>query len=88
MEGQPACKADSLTTICEPNVYKMWEPQRLTTQSACMACHGDSFAFFTVTRDDSGASISAVGQFCIVKFIIAEGVSTLKIQLRLSAVIK
>jgi hypothetical protein len=24
--GQPARKADNLTTICEPTVYKMWEP--------------------------------------------------------------
>jgi hypothetical protein len=30
-EGQPARKADSFTAICEPIVYKMWEPQHLTT---------------------------------------------------------
>jgi hypothetical protein len=53
-----------------------------------MACHRDSFTFFTVVRDDSGASISALGQFCIMKFTIAEGVCTFKIQLQLSAVIK
>jgi hypothetical protein len=27
----PARKADILTAICEPIVYKMWEPRRLTT---------------------------------------------------------
>jgi hypothetical protein len=30
-KGQPALKADNLTAICEPTVYKMWEPRRLTT---------------------------------------------------------
>jgi hypothetical protein len=29
-EGRPARKADNLTAICEPTVYKMWEPQHLT----------------------------------------------------------
>jgi hypothetical protein len=28
---RPACKADNLTAICELNVYKTWDPQRLTT---------------------------------------------------------
>jgi hypothetical protein len=28
-EGRPAPKAD-ITAICEPIVYKMWEPQHLT----------------------------------------------------------
>jgi hypothetical protein len=30
-EGRPARKIDNLTAICEPNVYKMWEPRRFTT---------------------------------------------------------
>jgi hypothetical protein len=30
-KGRPARKADNLTAICEPNVQKMWEPRRLTT---------------------------------------------------------
>jgi hypothetical protein len=30
-EGRPARKADNLTAFCEPIVYKMWEPQHLTT---------------------------------------------------------
>jgi hypothetical protein len=33
-------KAD-LTTICEPIVYKMWEPRRLITLWASMACYRD-----------------------------------------------
>jgi hypothetical protein len=28
--GQPACKADNLTVICELIVYKMWEPRSLS----------------------------------------------------------
>jgi hypothetical protein len=40
-------KADNLTTICEPNVYEMWEPQHLTTLWAFMACYRDSYTLFT-----------------------------------------
>jgi hypothetical protein len=29
-EGRPAHKADNLTAIWEPIVYKMWEPRRLS----------------------------------------------------------
>jgi hypothetical protein len=43
--GQPACKPDSLTPICEPIVQKMWEPQRLTTLWASTACYRGSFTF-------------------------------------------
>jgi hypothetical protein len=41
-----AHKADNLTAICEPTVYKLWESQCLTTLWASMACYGDSFTFF------------------------------------------
>jgi hypothetical protein len=44
-DGQMVCKADNLTTICEPTVYKMWEPQSLITLWASMACYRDSFTF-------------------------------------------
>jgi hypothetical protein len=44
-KGRPARKAD-LTEICEPLVYKMWEPQHLTTLWASTACCRDSFTFF------------------------------------------
>jgi hypothetical protein len=45
-KGRPVRKADNLTAICEPIVYKMWDYQRLTTQWASMACYRDSFTFF------------------------------------------
>jgi hypothetical protein len=40
---RPARKFD-LTNICEPIVYKMWEPRRLTTLWVFMACYRDSLA--------------------------------------------
>jgi hypothetical protein len=30
-KGRPARKADNLTAICEPTLYKMWELQHPTT---------------------------------------------------------
>jgi hypothetical protein len=42
---RPARKADNLTGICEPIVEKLWEPRRLTTLRAFMACFRDRFAF-------------------------------------------
>jgi hypothetical protein len=36
-KGRPECKADSLTAICEPIVWKMWEPRRLTNLPASTA---------------------------------------------------
>jgi hypothetical protein len=44
-KGRPAHGADNLTVICELIVYKMWEPRRLTTLWAFMACCRDSFTF-------------------------------------------
>jgi hypothetical protein len=44
-KGRPARKTD-LTAICEPTVYKMWEPRRLRTLWASMACYRDSSTFF------------------------------------------
>jgi hypothetical protein len=41
-KGQPARKADNLTAISEPTLYKM-EPRRLTTLWASTACYKDSF---------------------------------------------
>jgi hypothetical protein len=34
-----ARKADSLTAICEPVAYKMWEPRQLTTLWASTVCY-------------------------------------------------
>jgi hypothetical protein len=41
-----ARKVDNLTAICEPIVYKMWEPRRLTTLWALTAYYMDSFTFY------------------------------------------
>jgi hypothetical protein len=41
----PARKADDLTAICEPIVYKMCELRRPTTLRASTACCRDSFTF-------------------------------------------
>jgi hypothetical protein len=43
-KGPPALNADNLT-ICEPTVYKMWEPRRLTKLCASKACYRDNFTF-------------------------------------------
>jgi hypothetical protein len=42
-KGRSARKADNHTAICEPIVYKMWEPRRLITLWASTACYRDSF---------------------------------------------
>jgi hypothetical protein len=36
-KGRPVRKADNFTAICEPTVYKMWEPRRLTNIRAFTA---------------------------------------------------
>jgi hypothetical protein len=43
---RPAREADNLTAICEPIVWKMWEPRSLTTQWASTAYYRDSFLQF------------------------------------------
>jgi hypothetical protein len=40
---RPALMPDSLTAVCEPIVYKMWRPRRLTTLWISTACYRDSF---------------------------------------------
>jgi hypothetical protein len=42
-KGLPTRKADNLTAICEPIVYKIWEPRRLTTLWASAVCYRDRF---------------------------------------------
>jgi hypothetical protein len=42
-EGRPARKADNLAIICDPIVYKMWEPQHLTTLWVSTARYRDTF---------------------------------------------
>jgi hypothetical protein len=43
-KGRPTLMAVNLTAICEPIVYKMWAPRRLTTLWASKACYRDSLA--------------------------------------------
>jgi hypothetical protein len=42
-KGRTAHKADNLTAIYEPFVYKKWEPRCLTTLWASTACYRDSY---------------------------------------------
>jgi hypothetical protein len=43
---RPASKADKLTAICEPIVYKMWESRRLTPLWASTACYREDFTTY------------------------------------------
>jgi hypothetical protein len=43
---RPGGKAYNLTAICEPIVWKTWEPRCLTTLWASTTCYRDSFRFF------------------------------------------
>jgi hypothetical protein len=44
-KGWPVHKADSITAICEPIVWKIWEPRRLANSWASTACYRESFTF-------------------------------------------
>jgi hypothetical protein len=44
-ERRPEPKADNLSAICEPTVYKMWESRRLTILWTSEASYSDSFTF-------------------------------------------
>ena len=50
-------KADNLTSICEPIVWKMWEPRCLTTLWAFMACYRNRFTFLRSTSKASHAGL-------------------------------
>jgi hypothetical protein len=39
-------KADNLSVICEPIIWKIWDSRRLTTLWASTACYSDSFTYF------------------------------------------
>jgi hypothetical protein len=45
VKGWPARRADNLTAICEPIVWKTWKPRTLTPLWASTACYTDSFTF-------------------------------------------
>jgi hypothetical protein len=47
-KGRLARRADKLTAICEPTLWKIWEPRRLTTLRTSTACHSDSSILFTL----------------------------------------
>jgi hypothetical protein len=47
-KGRPARKAENLAAICEPIVWKMWEPRCLTTLWAFTAFYRDSFIFIYI----------------------------------------
>jgi hypothetical protein len=46
-EERPARRADNLTSIYEPIVYKVWEPQHLTNLWPSTACYRDTFTLLT-----------------------------------------
>jgi hypothetical protein len=48
-KGRSTHMTDNLTAICEPTVYRVWEPRRLTTLWASSACYRDSFTFMCGT---------------------------------------
>jgi hypothetical protein len=56
-QGRPARKSDNLTAICEPTVYKMWEPQRLTTLWASTACY--KYAFYQLISNKEENTFSS-----------------------------
>jgi hypothetical protein len=53
--GRPARRADSLTAIYEPIVYKMWEPQHLTTLWAYVA--GTALLYLLLTLSSSSGTM-------------------------------
>jgi hypothetical protein len=62
-KGQLAHNGDNLTTICELIVSKKWEPQRLTTLRAYMACYRDSFTFMLIIL--SSIHLKSVGSISL-----------------------
>jgi hypothetical protein len=71
-KGWPARGADNLTAVCEPIVYRMWEPRRFTTLWVFMACYRDSFTF---TLPYSPVLCGLIGVFRI--FFLPRGISRL-----------
>jgi hypothetical protein len=53
-----ARKANNLTSICEPIIYKIREPRRLTTLWASTACYRDSFTFYLFFFKRTGHVVS------------------------------
>jgi hypothetical protein len=51
-----ARKADNLIAIYEPIVFKMWEPQHLTTLWVSTACYRDTFTYFYLLTYESDSN--------------------------------
>jgi hypothetical protein len=49
VKGRPVRRADNLAAIYEQTVYKLWEPQRLTTLWASTACYRDTFTLYLLS---------------------------------------
>jgi hypothetical protein len=43
---RPVRKADNFSAVCEPTIWKMWEPRRLINLWASETCYRDSFTLF------------------------------------------
>jgi hypothetical protein len=50
-KGRQGLKADNLAAICEPIVYKVWEPRRFRTLWISTACYRDKFTFYLCPRE-------------------------------------
>jgi hypothetical protein len=46
VKKRPVHRADNLAAIYEPNVWKLWEPQLLTTLRASTGLYSDSYTFY------------------------------------------
>jgi hypothetical protein len=57
-KGRPTRKADNLTAICEPTVWKMWEARHLRTLWDTTTCYRDSFTLLPFYYK---CTISAIG---------------------------
>jgi hypothetical protein len=62
-----ARKATNLSTICEPTVWIMCDPQHLTTLYASTACYRDSFTFLLYFNN------RIVVVYCVTTKDVAEG---------------
>jgi hypothetical protein len=69
-KGRSVRKADNLTVICEPTVYKMWEPRCLTTLWVSTACYRDSFTFIFLYY--TYTNIFCNHQFCEAQIHVGE----------------
>jgi hypothetical protein len=74
---QPVRGADNLTTIYEPIVWRMWDPQHLRTLQASTACHGNSFTLLShmysvelFKKSANGTPTNTKGRYVVVCIVI------------------